>query len=825
MGKDYRSMAASRPALVNDLGASMAAACALLCVILALPAVAAAVTGGSRASVSHAVTPHLFSSAQAPSLAVTFERNVGQYGPSAAFIAHVGDEATMALTATGTTVSVSSGATPAQITFDLVGASPAATITGRDQLPGIVNYMIGNNRANWHLSVPTYGAVVTSNAYPGIALAWHPSASGAEYEFDIAPGRDPSAIVWHISGAASKHINGAGALVIDTAAGAVTERPPYAYQVLNGARTPVASSFVLRGDDVGFAVGPYDVTRPLVIDPTLAFSTLLAEGSFASPIPPFAAGIALDAAGNRYVGGTDAGQLPVTAGAYQTSQRSLFVAKFSPANVLLYATYFGGTPPQGSAPDTIGGDYQGNTAGGQHGLAVDAAGDAFITGISNSSDFPTTAGSFQTTCTATSGPSGNEAFVSELDPTGAHLLYSTCFGDVSSAAPVGSAADAVGPGGTVYVTGSVLGTASASDFPTTVGALEASGPGSGQYEGFLAKLNPALPGDGSGVVSSTNQQLVYSTYIGPSETRSSPVSENYWITNDLVVDSSGNAYVTGETSASAWPTTRGAFQTTPGPNIGSVGEAFMTEVAPSGRGSTDLIYSTYLGGTTLNTTGAPGAPIGNGSIGFGISLGPSAVAGGPFTVDVVGLTDFTDFPTTSTAFSTTSSICDIGSAACDAFYSRINPVGGGGSDLVYSAEFGGNGYDQAYDVATDSAGRVYITGATGSFNFPTKNALFTYCCHGVDLDRPDVFVIEVDPSIAGAAGLLFSTFVGGNGADWGNSIAIDANGNVFVVGFAAPPISGKKVKPVRFPTTPNSLFGGRRPAVVSGPFYLEISGL
>ncbi|MGB9073656.1 MAG: SBBP repeat-containing protein [Terriglobales bacterium] len=310
------------------------------------------------------------------------------------------------------------------------------------------------------------------------------------------------------------------------------------------------------------------------------------------------------------------------------------------------------------------------------------------------------------------------AFVTKLNPTGSALVYSTYLGGSSSDGALGIAVDSAG---NAYVTGDAYST----DFPVTPGAFQTNF-GGGESDTFVTEINP------------TGSALVYSTYLGGS---------SYEYGYGIAVDSAGSAYVSGFTWSADFPTTPGAFQT----NFGSGGgDAFVTKLNSTGSA---LVYSTYLGGS------------GNDD-GSGIAVDS---AGNAY---VTGATGSTDFPTTPGAFQTT---CNGGNYCAkygDAFVSKLNPTG---SALVYSTYLGGNSYEYGAGIAVDSAGNAYVTGGTYSRDFPTMNPLQATFGGG----QNDAFVSKLNPT---GAALIYSTYLGGKQSDYGDGIAVDSAGNVYVTG-------------------------------------------
>ena len=578
----------------------------------------------------------------------------------------------------------------------LAGANPDPRVTGLEELPGKANYFIGNDTAKWRTDVPTYAKVHYQEVYPGIDLVYYGKQRELEYDFVVRPGADPSAIALRLTGADKVEVDVQGDLVLHTAAGPIRQQKPFIYQEVGGVRKEIPGGYVLKGEQhVGFKVAAHDARRPLVIDPILSYSTYLGgSGEDRSHA------IAVDAAGNAYVTGVTLWpDFPTTAGAFQTSFGGgfhAFVTKLNPTgSALVYSTYLGG-----------------NGAEESYAIAVDAAGNAYVTGRTVSPDFPTTAGAFQTTY-----GDGQDAFVTQLDAAGSTLVYSTYLG--GDRYDEGNAI-AVDPAGNAYVSGLTQ----SFNFPTTAGAFQTRGVGGSNA--FVAKLDPA------------GSALVYCTYLGGSGGTGG---------GSLAVDASGNVYMEGGTDSIDFPTTTGAFQTTYG---GGISDGFVAKLDPAGSA---LVYSTYLGGSGEDST-----------TGLAIDAGGNAY--------VTGLTDSTNLPTTMGALQTI-----YGGGINDAFVAKLDATG---SVLVYSTYLGGSGTDYALGIAVDAAGNAFVTGNTNSSDFPTTATAFqtTYggggCC--------DAFVTQLD---AAGSALIYSTYLGGSGNDGGSAIAVDASpgSNAYVTGF------------------------------------------
>jgi len=682
-------------------------------------------------------------------LPISFEANQGQTDKRVKFLARgqgyglflTGQEAVLTLHAPQSAKAGQGSAPhgPAQlppagstdvVRMQLRGANATAQPTGVDALPGTANYFIGNDPSKWHANVPTFSKVRFSAVYPGVDLVYYGNQSQLEYDFVVAPGADPKAIRLHFAGASKLALTKDGDLSVAASNGQIAFHKPVVYQVKDGQRHRVEGRFtLLASHNVSFSLGSYDRSQPLVIDPVLVYSTYLG-GSGACPAgyscsedPIY--GMAVDASGNAYVaGGIES--IPVEFGVTGGISPA-FVAKLnSTGTALIYFTYVG----------------QSSSASG---VAVDANGNAYITGLTFPTGFPVTNGAFQT---SSQEGSGNTAgFVTELNPTGSALVYSTFLGGSGSESYGGDqpSAIALDGSGNAYVTGMTY----SANFPVTAGAFQATDPSnSGSVHGatgFVAKLNPL------------GTSLAYSTYLGG--------SGNGGSVNDqptaIAVDSTGRAYVAGATFSSNFPVTSGAFQTT---LSGNAGHAFVTEVNPTG---TALVYSTFLGGSYQDQANA-------------------IAVDGAGSAYVTGFTTSPNFPATAGAFQST--VFTSGGSK-GVFVTKLNPAGTG---LVYSALMGGFGVlnpgspyvpgdSVASALAVDGSGSAYVAGETASPSFPVTAGAFQSNSGGA-------FVTEINPT---GAALAYSAVFGSGGA---NGIGMDQSGKVYVAGDAG----------TNFPVTPEA---------------------
>ncbi|HJT23468.1 MAG TPA: SBBP repeat-containing protein, partial [bacterium] len=587
----------------------------------------------------------------------------------------------------------------------LEGADPKAAWSGMDRMEGRANYFIGKDPAKWRTNVPMYGKVTAKNVYPGIDMVYYGNQRHLEYDFVVAPGADPKLIHMAYEGPQGARVDGEGNLVMGGRDGKILFRAPLIYQKTADGKRRILGRYVLRdGRNIGFEVASYDAKRPLVIDPVLDYSTYLGGSG-----DDEAYAIAVDSGGNAYVTGKTAStNFPTTSGVFQPayggSPQDAFVAKINPTGTgLVYATYLGGTT----------GD-QGN------GIAVDSSGNVYLTGFTAGGGFPTTSGAYQTVY----GGGTHNVFVTKLASTGASLLFSTYLGGNGNDVGRGIAADS---SGNVYLSGDTTST----NFPT-VGAYQTAL--AGVTNVFVTKM------------ASTGASLLYSTYLGGNGSELGP---------GLALDSSNNIYVVGNTSSTNFPTTSGALQTT----LKGTTNGFVSKINPASTGTASLVYSTYLGGTGSDKANK-------------VAVDSSGNA------YVVGSTTSTNFPTTAGAYQTTYS------GTNKAFIAKLAALG---NSLVYSTYLGGSGADFGNRIAINGNGYAYIAGYTNSTNFPTTSGAYQTTLVSGATDN--VFVTALNPA---GNGLLYSSYLGGGTDDQGDGVAVDTAGSVYVTGLTGS---------TNFPTT------------------------
>ncbi len=679
--------------------------------------------------------------ADAAQMAPTFVANEGQVASKASF--YVQGENSEFFTRTGMTMVLTGKSkspkakAPAWALSVKFPGGRAVTPVGVAKAETRINYLVGP-RSQWHANVPTFHQVVYKNVWPGIDVTYSTTASGSlAYSFLVHPGANPKDVRLAYQGVSALSIGAGGALTVDTPIGGFVDQKPVVYQEIGGKRTPVSSSFSQPKDgSYGFRVGDYDRSRTLVIDPVyLVYSGFFGSVSSPAGLNTLVSGIALDSSGNAYITGfSNAPDLPVTAGAFQGSLASTpdaYVAKINPSgSALVYVTYLGGS-----------GSDLGN------GIAVNAAGNAYVTGNTTSTNFPTTSGAFQTTFGGNDTTGGlGDGFVTELNTAGTALAYSTYLGGSVSDGELGVALDSSGD---AYV----LGTTHSSNFPVTAGAVQGTLAGTTDYT--VSELNPG------------GSALLDSTFLGGSSLGS---SNQVTLIGAIAADSSG-VYV-GGTVGAGFPTTTGAFQTS------FIADSFSVVVAKLNSSLSALQYATYLSGS--KSDGLSGLAI-DGS-------GDAYVTG-----DTGGTASGMAFPTTAGALLTT---CATTNGNGCAFVSELDPTG---ASLLYSTILAGPGntnFSDGYNVAVDSSGDIYVQGQTSQTDFPVLNAF--QVTDPSTSGTQELFVTELTP----ASGLVYSTYLGcGGGTETPGGLAVGPNGTAYVTGdsgcgdpFDVPPNAS-------FPTT------------------------
>jgi len=676
-------------------------------------------------------------------LPLSFEPNLGQSAKAVKFLSR-GSGYTLFLTATEAVFSlrpVREKASQAVLHMKLPGANQNAPVEGQQPLPGKVNYMIGNDRNQWHTGIPTFRQVRYSNTWPGVDMVWYGTQNQLEYDFVIKPGNDVSKVRLSFAGADKLHINEAGDLLLNVNGEEMVQSAPVVYQDGVQGRETVSGKYVLKGaHEVGFEVGQYDVNKPLVIDPILVYSTYIGGASVDKGLS-----VAVNSSGCAFLAGiTNSDELtfPIE-NAIQGSQIDTlgFITKLNPAgNDVLFSTFLGDS----------NGFCTGNFCGTQiNAIAVTNDGRAVVTGgVTNEDDdskFPVTPNAFQKNgaCISWCGIEPNrmvDAFVTMLSADGSELDYSTFYGGWSNyryserGFDIGNAI-AVDSANRVYITG-----LTASNSLPTKHAFQWSRHSEGEgKDAFIAVFNP--------LATNGNDTLLYASYIG---------GDGDDIGRGIAVDADRNAYVVGSTASTDFETKspsslaplRATYQ-------GGATDGFVAKVDTTSDGAASLTYSTYFGGNINDRV--------------------EAVA-----VDALQRAYITGASNSSPSSFPLRNAFDSTQINGEAFVAKLNADG---TALFYSSFLGGDNGNTSSDgeeglgITIDFGGNAYVTGRTTSgTSFPAVLPLAANL-------QGTAFLTKIEASISTSTvpRLLYSTTFGGVGAR-GESVTLDPKGNVYLGG-------------------------------------------
>jgi hypothetical protein len=684
------------------------------------------------------------------------------------------------------------------VTMKLVGANAAAPLAGANLLPGKSNYLLGNDAQKWRSGIAQYGEVRYTGVYRGIDLVFYGNQGQLEYDFKVAPGADAAQAEMQFEGADKLALRDGDLILTGAHQGELRLQAPRIYQLDPGQldpgqgdgkrRQPVAGHFVLRpGNRVGFAIGAYDHSRELVIDPILKFSSYFA-GTGAVTYPT----VAVNGDGYIYVTGSTTssagfpvgGTVPTTIG----TGTDVFVAKINPSQPpsVVYLTFLGGSGTDNSI-----------------GIGVDNSAQTYIVGNTTSANFPTSTTGYQplptakgTQCPTSTGPC-TSVFVSQLNSAGSALNYSSYLSGTGDDVASGMAIDLAGD---IFVTGTTTSTTSADvpspsvAFPATNLPVPYQSLPLSSIQFFATKVNTNLPSVSS---------IAYSTLFGGS-TPSSPIA----VGGGIAVDTNGNMYFSGTTNfynsgqgeyGDGIPGTDfpilNAYQpcldtvpptvlANPNPcsaaNLGSTypSDAFVAKINPNAAAGTQLLFSTYFGGAATDT-----------STGVAVNTGATSI----FITGQTNSSDFV-FPTGSGTYQECLDTpppnvlpCPVIAAPApfDAYVAEFgNPTAsttGSPVDvpLNYFTYLGGSGNDNGLAITVDSSSDALVTGSTTSPNFPVTTGPIQSSLNGAQ----NAFFAEINPTtITGQTNGTYVTYFGGNGVDRGTGIAVDPAENTYFVG-------------------------------------------
>ena len=644
---------------------------------------------------------------------LAFEENRGQSDPRVRYLSR-GPSYTLFLTASEAVLALDGAGedrSGSVLRIHWAGGAASPRMTADGQLPGVTNYLTGDDPSRWRTGVPSWTRVHYAGVWPGIDMVFYGNPRQLEHDVVVAPGADPGRVRLGFDGAEELRIDAAGDLVALVRGEEVRLRRPVSWQEAGGVRRAVESGWRLLpgGREAGFRLAAYDPARPLVIDPVLVYSTFLGGSGY-----DVAADVAVDAEGSSYlIGETNSADFPL-AHPVQEELRVLddaFVTKLDASGALVYSTFLGSGGDdfgRGIAVDRAGSVYVTGWAGAANfplvrplaslpfgrenafvaklapdgsslvystllggslsdfgwGIAVDSQGRAHVAGSTSSSDFPLV----RPILPLPEGSFHSDAFVAQLSADGSSLLFSTRLG--------GSLGDAGGeiaihPAGGVIL----IGWTESADFPVAHAAQPAL---AGAADAFVTRLDPSGP------------SLIWSTYLGGSD---------YEVVGGIAVDAAGNAYATGFTGSADFPT-RNPLQ----PHLrgdGTTDDSFITKLDRAGA----LVYSTYLGGSGRDAA-------------LDVAVDRAGAA------HVTGFTTSPDFPLVNPLKADCGPVGEEGCSPGDAFVAALSPSG---ASLIFSTYLGGDLHppyssDAGEGIAIDRSGLIHVAGWTGAVDFPTVDA-------------------------------------------------------------------------------------------------------
>ncbi len=594
-----------------------------------------------------------------------------------------------------------------------LNANKKFEIRGEEANEAKMNCFIGNHHKSWKKTLSAFGKIRYKGVYNGVDIIFYGKSGNLEYDIVIKPGADISKISFEVCGIKELSLKDGGIVAKLPSGKTVFQRKPYIYQEIEGNKVEIDGSYRVKKENgkhiFSFDIKSFDNSYPLIIDPTLIYSTYLGGSYYDGGY-----GITVDNSGSVYViGQTFSPDFPVRSPIKgKSGYYDIFITKINPeGNSLVYSTFLGGN----------GDDYG-------YAIAVDSSGSAYITGYTESTDFPTK------NPVQKSNSGGRDVFVAKINPEGNSLIYSTYLGGNNNDYGYNIAFDS---SGSAYLTGTTY----SSNFPTKNPIYNYSG----YYDIFITKIDPE------------GNSLVYSTYFGGS-------NNDYGY--GLAVDSSGNVYITGTTYSSDFPAKN------PIKERAGLWDSFLVKINQEGN----VVLSTYLGGSdndygtgiavdsleNVYLTGYTSSPdfptqspiqksisgnydlfitkistlensivystfLGGGNIDYsrGIAIDSKG------NVYITGETYSSDFPTQNPLQSSNGGYWDV-------FIVKINSEG---SAIVYSTYLGGSSNDYAHGIAVDPLGNAYITGYTSSSNFPTATPLYGYS------SGYDAFVAKIEEGL------------------------------------------------------------------------------
>jgi hypothetical protein len=591
------------------------------------------------------------------------------------------------------------------LTMNIIQGNSNAEIHEIEKLETVSNYFLNNSQNQWQTNVENFSKIKYTNVYPGIDIVYYGNQRQLEYDFIVAPYTSPDIIRLQFEQAEMLTINNAGDLIIKLNNQEIYKKKPLVYQEINGIKQLVSCDYKIhKNNQLSFELGNYDTTQPLIIDPTIGYSTYL--GGTGSD---FSNAIAVDTAGNAYiVGYTESPNFPTSNPQQKTisGKNDLFISKLNPSgNSLAFSTYIGGNDE----------DF-GNA------IAIDSKGNVYVTGYTFSTNFPIV-NALQSKNGNITPNTGGDSFVVKLNAQGNALMYSTYLGGMSDDLATSIAVDTQD---NAYITGFT----NSANFPVANAVQSRS---NGGFDAFLTKLNSSgnslafstyfggsdndfgnaltidknnniyivgqtdsrnlpivnpqqslIAGDSDGFIvkfASTGNTVNFATYFGGSD---------FDVITSVAVDSISNVYVTGVTGSKDF-SVMNPLQANKADNL----DVFVSKLNAAGN---SLVFSTYLGGSEDEQANS-------------IALDDKN------NVYIMGVTTSINFPTVDATQKTNGGQQDV-------FMTKLNA---NGNALMFSTYLGGAGNDVGAGLAIDAKSNVFMTGITNSMNFPMSKPLQAAC--------------------------------------------------------------------------------------------------
>jgi len=687
----------------------------------------------------------------------------------------------------------------------MLGANATPQVEGQEELPGRVNYFIGNDPQKWRRNIPTYRKAYFKDIYPGIDVVYYGNQRELEYDFVVGVGANPKLIRFSVEGADQIRLDKTGTLLLALKHGEVSLNKPVIYQLdANGSRREVKGAYVVKGNEVNFKLDRFDASKPLVIDPVLSYSTLLGSTNNDNTT-----GIAVDSQGNAYVtGSTEFTGFPTTPGAFKTTstRAGAFVTKLDPTGTsLVYSTYLNGNNP-------------GFTNG--LGIAVDSAGNAHITGSTSSTDFPvvnglkTTSSFFKTIDAAATWSNQNsgltgDAIALAVAPNAANTIYEATSDGIFRSADGGATwTKTTSTGLTVGSFISALAVHPTNPSTLFIGVfsgLMKSTDGGNNWSSVITSpltfgtiscivFDPSTPstmyvGAGNGAFKSTDSGatwILQNNFGVPGTPNVHAIAIDPTTPLTIYAGTSGSGFFKSTNGGSVWTAMNSGMG---GPNPTFINTVVIDPANPA------TIYTGHgsSGGINKSTNGgASWTPLTNGIPQFNQVNAMSATTSGVYAaVGNTGIIKTTNGGTNWAPANTglwnlsvraiathpsDGSILYVGtgtSFSTDCFVTKLNAAGSG---ILFSTLLGGSNEEIGNGIAVDGNGNIHVAGQTTSLNFPVVNA-----AQGTPstLNCNDAFVVKLNPSVPS---YVYSTYLRGSSCDTANAIAVDASGNSYITG-------------------------------------------